>query len=180
MAMAPMCIHAFVIVAWAWSTACASQDGPPMLAHFRGINAVSFATSSMAESYKFYTKLGLACTYGGPSAEFTTFGSAGGPSGGDNSFHVNVFASSDFKRPTRGVWNKWGRAIFYVDNVDVVYNVVVGNGLIPEAAPADASWGERYFQILDPMGHELTVAKPLLVGSVPGQATFREHSELHV
>ncbi|MHC4164482.1 MAG: VOC family protein, partial [Planctomycetota bacterium] len=30
-----------------------------------------------------------------------------------------------------------------------------------EAAPADAEWGERYFHITDPDGHELSFARPL-------------------
>ena len=25
----------------------------------------------------------------------------------------------------------------------------------------NADWGERYFQLLDPMGHEISIAKPL-------------------
>ena len=33
--------------------------------------------------------------------------------------------------------------------------------LAPEAAPADAPWGERYFHITDPDGHELSFAKRL-------------------
>jgi len=29
------------------------------------------------------------------------------------------------------------------------------------SAPQDASWGERYFHMLDPDGHELSFARPL-------------------
>lgn len=137
-----------------------SPDAPPVPG-FESINAVTLATNDMEASYSFYSKLSLSCTYGGPSAEFTTFGSKGGPAGGDNSFHINVFMSTAYKRPAGGTWNGWGRAIFYVDDVDEVYQHVLQQGLKPEAAPANASWGERYFQILDPMGHELTIAKPL-------------------
>ena len=42
-----------------------------------------------------------------------------------------------------------------------IYRRALHNGLVPEKPPADAPWGERYFQILDPMGHELAIARPL-------------------
>jgi uncharacterized glyoxalase superfamily protein PhnB len=45
--------------------------------------------------------------------------------------------------------------------VDALYRVVLDHGLVPEAAPADAPWGERYFHITDPDGHELSFAKPI-------------------
>jgi uncharacterized glyoxalase superfamily protein PhnB len=28
-------------------------------------------------------------------------------------------------------------------------------------APADAPWGERYFHVQDPAGHEVSIARPL-------------------
>ena len=31
----------------------------------------------------------------------------------------------------------------------------------PAFAPQDAPWGERYFHLIDPDGHELSFAKPL-------------------
>merc|ERR1719326_2668428 len=85
---------------------------------FKSINAVTLATNNMAKSYAFYDELGLECTYGGPNASFSTFGSSGGPAHGDNSYHINIFASSTYEPPARGGWNGWGRAIFYVTDVD--------------------------------------------------------------
>ena len=38
---------------------------------------------------------------------------------------------------------------------------VVGAGHAPEFAPRDAAWGERYFHVRDPDGHELSFARPL-------------------
>ena len=35
-------------------------------------------------------------------------------------------------------------------------------GLRPEVEPRDAPWGERYFHLTDPDGHELSFARPLL------------------
>jgi uncharacterized glyoxalase superfamily protein PhnB len=34
-------------------------------------------------------------------------------------------------------------------------------GFTPSTSPTDATWGERYFHILDPDGHELSFARPL-------------------
>ena len=91
---------------------------------------------------------------------------------GKEQFHINVFPrerdgrqswSSRDPRSDGGLVSKqtWGRVIFYVDSVDAVYDLARRNGLQPEFAPRDAGWGERYFHILDPSGHELAIAAPL-------------------
>ena len=49
----------------------------------------------------------------------------------------------------------------YVQDVDATFARACANGLEPEFAPRDASWGERYFHIVDPDGHELSFARPL-------------------
>ena len=54
----------------------------------------------------------------------------------------------------------WGRVIFYVDDVDKIYHHMTAVGLTPEFRPRDATWGERYFHITDPDGHELSFARP--------------------
>ena len=46
------------------------------------------------------------------------------------------------------------------------YGVIVAAGMIaagyrPDTAPRDAEWGERFFHVTDPDGHELSFAKPL-------------------
>ena len=33
--------------------------------------------------------------------------------------------------------------------------------LDPDTTPEDAEWGERYFHLTDPDGHEISFAKPL-------------------
>ena len=132
---------------------------------FRSINAVTFATANMSASVLFYQEgLGLTLTYGGQDANFSTLGT----NTTANVFHVNLFAVSWEALPPqnnplygRAGWNGWGRAIFYVADVDALYEQVLRQSLKPEAPPRNASWGERYFQILDPMGHELSFAKPL-------------------
>ena len=57
------------------------------------------------------------------------------------------------------IW--WGRVIFHVDDVDQVYQKALDAGLTPLAEPRDAPWGERFFAITDPSGHDLSFAKPL-------------------
>jgi uncharacterized glyoxalase superfamily protein PhnB len=60
-------------------------------------------------------------------------------------------------------WQWWGRAIFHVDDVDAVYAIAQARGFATEAPPRDAAWGERYFHVRDPDGHELSFAR-LLAG----------------
>src|SRR5438094_10050535 len=54
----------------------------------------------------------------------------------------------------------WGRLIFHVADVDACWRLLTDLGLIPEK-PRTASWGERYFHMLDPDGHELSFARPI-------------------
>jgi uncharacterized glyoxalase superfamily protein PhnB len=45
--------------------------------------------------------------------------------------------------------------------VDALHARALAAGLAPEAPPRDAEWGERYFHLRDPDGHELSFARPL-------------------
>jgi catechol 2,3-dioxygenase-like lactoylglutathione lyase family enzyme len=112
------------------------------------INAVTLSVTDMALSFAFYSKLGFAAEYGGPDASFTSF-RVGGQ-------FLNLDLAPAYK-PTPG----WGRTIFHVSDVDAMYRRAVDAGLAPEMPPSDASWGERYFHILDPDSHELSFAKRL-------------------
>jgi catechol 2,3-dioxygenase-like lactoylglutathione lyase family enzyme len=112
------------------------------------ISAITLATHDMARSVRFYRALGFGLNYGGEDAEFTSF-TVG-------SSYLNVCAAS----PERALsW--WGRVIFHVSDVDAVYARARDHGLNPQFAPRDASWGERYFHLTDPDGHELSFARPL-------------------
>jgi len=53
----------------------------------------------------------------------------------------------------------WGRVVFHVDDVDEFYKRAITAGLSPAAEPKDAPWGERFFPISDPSGHDLSFAK---------------------
>ncbi len=112
----------------------------------RNISAVTFAVADMSRSVRFYRSLGLEMLYGGEQARFTSF------QAGDS--FVNLIHAQDYQ----GRW--WGRAILRVDDVDVQYRVLVVVGLSP-VEPQDAAWGERYFHIDDPDGHQLSFAELL-------------------
>jgi hypothetical protein len=54
---------------------------------------------------------------------------------------------------------QWGRLIFYVPEVDAFWSYLKEE--FHAESPRDASWGERYFHMYDPDGHELSFAHPL-------------------
>ena len=111
------------------------------------ISAVTLAVGDMARSVRFYQHAGFSLLYGGEEARFTSFHAGGG--------YLNLILATEYS----GKW--WGRVIFWVDDVDAFYRHAVEKGLQPEAEPRDAEWGERYFHVRDPDGHELSFARPL-------------------
>lgn len=111
------------------------------------ISAVTLAVADMARAVDFYTKCGFERRSGGPQDEFSTFAVGSG--------FLNLILTDKYKPH----W--WGRTIFYVDSVDEHYQRLLAAGLMPDAAPQDAPWRERFFHITDPDGHELSFAKPL-------------------
>jgi catechol 2,3-dioxygenase-like lactoylglutathione lyase family enzyme len=113
-----------------------------------GISAVTLATHDMSRAVAFYGALGFVLKFGGPNARFTSFHAGTG--------YLNLAAM-----PGERTWTWWGRAIFYVDDVDTQYELAVSAGLTPEFSPRNGSWGERYFHIVDPDGHELSFARPI-------------------
>jgi len=112
------------------------------------LSAVTLATRDMARAIAFYRALGFEMLYGGGDAELTSF-AAGSSS-------LNVIAA-----PQDATLSWWGRAIFYVDDVDAMHARALAAGFTPQAEPRDAPWGERFFHLRDPDGHELSFAKPL-------------------
>ncbi len=112
------------------------------------LSAVTLATHDMARAVAFYAALGFVLKSGGPEAGFTSFHAGSG--------YLNLTAAGNMRQ-----WSGWGRAIFYVDDVDALHARIVAAGLSPAFAPRDAAWGERYFHITDPDGHELSFARPL-------------------
>ena len=112
------------------------------------LSAVTLATHDMRRAVRSYDSLGFDILYGGESSSFTSFRAGAG--------YLNLIAQGDDKR-----WSWWGRVIFYVSDVDALYDRALAAGLEPSSAPRDAEWGERYFHMTDPDGHELSFARPL-------------------
>jgi catechol 2,3-dioxygenase-like lactoylglutathione lyase family enzyme len=112
------------------------------------VSAITLATHDMARAVAFYEALGFGLKFGGPAARFTSLRAGTG--------YLNVIAA-----PAEQTWSWWGRAIFHVDDVDAQHARALAAGLAPDFAPRDAPWGERYFHIRDPDGHELSFARPL-------------------
>lgn len=112
------------------------------------LSAVTLATHDMAAAVRFYRTVGFEMLYGGESTSFTSFRAGDG--------FLNLIAEGA-GREIR--W--WGRAIFYETDVDALYGRLVAAGYRPAAPPRDASWGERFFHITDPDGHEVSFAWPL-------------------
>ena len=116
-------------------------------AHIEALSAVTLSTQDMARAVAFYRALGFRLLKGGPEAGFTTFAAASGS--------LNLMQNPS---PRSGFW---GRVIFHVRDVDALYEAALRAGLRPAKAPQDAPWGERFFHLTDPDGHELSFARPL-------------------
>jgi catechol 2,3-dioxygenase-like lactoylglutathione lyase family enzyme len=115
--------------------------------NIEALSAITLATRDMARAVRFYEALGFPLIVGGANDAFTSFALG-------HSF-LNLIAE------THGPINWWGRVIIHVSDVDGMYRKAVGAGLAPLFGPRDAPWGERYFHIIDPDGHELSFARPL-------------------
>jgi len=113
-----------------------------------GLSAVTLATHDMPRAVPFYQALGFQILCGGEAASFTSF--RAGMS------YLNLIA-----QPAERQWSWWGRVIFYVVDVDGLYERARAAGFALATAPRDAEWGERYFHLTDPDGHELSFARPL-------------------
>jgi catechol 2,3-dioxygenase-like lactoylglutathione lyase family enzyme len=112
------------------------------------ISAVTLATHDMEGAVRFYRSLGFEILHGGEAASFTSFRAGTG--------YLNLIAQPDERR-----WSWWGRLIFHVADVDAFYERTLKAGWEPSTMPRDAEWGERYFHLTDPDGHELSFARPL-------------------
>jgi catechol 2,3-dioxygenase-like lactoylglutathione lyase family enzyme len=112
------------------------------------ISAITFRVSNMKASVHFYRNvLGMELLYGGERASFS-------------SLRANDSESAILNLEQGDTVSRWGRLIFHVTNVDAFWTHLKERGFNPEI-PRDASWGERYFHMLDPDGHELSFAQPL-------------------
>jgi catechol 2,3-dioxygenase-like lactoylglutathione lyase family enzyme len=129
-----------------------SDKGKTMI---ESVSAITLATHDMGRAVRFYRALGFDVIHGGANTTFTSFRAGTG--------YLNLTA-----QPAQRRWSWWGRAIFHVADVDALYRRAVAEGLDPQTRPRDAEWGERYFHITDPDGHELSFARP--VGAAKGES----------
>ncbi|MBO0739175.1 MAG: VOC family protein [Alphaproteobacteria bacterium] len=115
------------------------------------ISAVTLATHDMKRAVRFYEMLGFQRLYGGETATFTSFRAGPG--------FLNLISQPSGRR-----WSWWGRVIFHESDVDALHARLVAAGYQPDTAPRDAEWGERFFHVTDPDGHELSFAWPTAAG----------------
>ncbi len=118
------------------------------------LNAITLLTDDMARAVAFYEVAGFPIVFGGPHQRFTSLRV------GRNYLNLSI-------EPT-GPNGHWGRFIIHVPSPDDVWQRYVDAGYEPSFEPSDAPWGERYFHILDPDGHEVSFACPLDELADPG------------
>jgi len=119
------------------------------------ISAVTLPVSDMKKSVDFYSKIpNFKMVYGVPDSHFT-------------SFLIEDAAKSYLNLKLNGKHSTGsGRIIFYVDDVDELFaymendETISGLGKL-ESKPQDATWGERFFHMLDPDGYKLSFATPI-------------------
>ena len=112
------------------------------------ISAITFRVLNMKASVQFYRNvLGMELLYGGERARFSSLAASD-----SESAILNLEQGESV--------SLCGRLIFHVADVDSFWTHLKKKGFDPEI-PRDASWGERYFHMLDPDGHELSFARPL-------------------
>jgi catechol 2,3-dioxygenase-like lactoylglutathione lyase family enzyme len=111
------------------------------------ISAITLRVTNMRTSVLFYKDvLGLEIIYGGEDSYFTSFRTKSG----------DTILNLEHGNPD----SRWGRLIFHVSDVDRLWSYLIEKGFHPDT-PQDASWGERYFHMLDPDCHELSFARPI-------------------
>jgi catechol 2,3-dioxygenase-like lactoylglutathione lyase family enzyme len=112
------------------------------------ISAITLKVKNMPRSVRFYNEiLRLEIIYGGPNASFTSLRT---PGARDAILNLEQGTFTD----------GWGRIIFHVTDVDELWGYLKTKELNP-SPPRNGAWGERYFHLRDPDGHELSFAKPL-------------------
>ena len=119
------------------------------------ISAVTLLISDMKKSVEFYSKIpNFNLVYGGHDSQFT-------------SFLIDDTAKSYLNLKLKKTHSTdFGRIIFYVDDVDKIFTYMQNDETISvlgklESKPQDATWGERFFHVLDPDGYRLSFATPI-------------------
>lgn len=109
---------------------------------------MTLRVANMTKSVRFYRDvLGMELLFGGEGARFS-------------SLRAKDAQSAILNLEQGDMVTRWGRLVFHVTNVDALWTQLNEEGFHPEVRQ-DASWGERYFHMLDPDGHQLSFARPL-------------------
>ena len=121
------------------------------------ISAITLRISDMKKSVEFYSKIpNFKIVYGGSDSWFT-------------SFLIDDVAKSYINLRINEVATEathWSRIVFYVDDVDELFAYMENDETISvlgklESKTENASWGERFFHMLDPDGYKLSFATPI-------------------
>ena len=119
------------------------------------ISAVTLPISDMKKSVEFYSKIpNFKIVYGGSDSQFT-------------SFLIDDMTKSFLNLKLNEAHSlNFGRIIFYTDDVDDLFTYMESDETISglgklESKPQDATWGERFFHMLDPDGYKLSFATPI-------------------
>src|SRR3954451_14721881 len=134
-------------LSWSGMTRAAPPPHPPE--HANSLFHRRRATHDMRRAFRFYQALGFEVLHGDEASSFTSFRAG--------TSYLNLIT-----QPGDRQWSWWGRVIFYVADVDELFERARAAGFSPATAPRNAEWGERYFHLTDPDGHELSFARPLL------------------
>ena len=114
------------------------------------LNAITLFTGDMAASVAFYEHIGMECTFGGRDSAFSSMRIGSG-----------TFVNLQIEPGWKSTHARWGRFIVWVEDVDAIHTELTAAGYHPIGVPSNAVWGERYFHVLDPAGHEVSIARPL-------------------
>src|SRR6266850_7383842 len=90
--------------------------------HDRGISAVTLGTHEMPRTVRFYRALGFEVLHGGEGSPFTSFRAG--------TSYLNLIV-----QPAERRWSWWGRVIFYVTDVDALYERALAAGYQPATVP---------------------------------------------
>jgi catechol 2,3-dioxygenase-like lactoylglutathione lyase family enzyme len=124
------------------------QRQAAMNSRIETLRAITLKVVSIEVSVRFYRDvLGMELVYGGPQLSFCSLVSPG-----------TEFPILNLQQGAPA--GDWGRIIFHVTDVDAFWQRLEEEGFKPDH-PENAPWGERYFHVHDPDGHELSFARPL-------------------
>ncbi len=119
-----------------------------MKASIEKVSAITLKVAHLEASVRFYREvLGMELLYSGANPGFSSLRIPG-----------TEFPIINLQQGRTAV--RWGRMIFHVADVDAFWTHLKEKGFEPDS-PENGSWGERYFHMHDPDGHELSFARPL-------------------